>query len=312
MNLRVCPQCGADLPPGSNFCFKCGARVEAEPGWDATVGERLTAALGPGYSLIGELGRGGFAVVYSVRDLRRNRYLAVKVMRPSLVAARTLKERFRREAELVSRLDHPNILPVLFTGKGSGLVYYAMPRVRGRSLREQLDHEGPLSLQEAVRVFGEIAAGLAHAHERGVVHRDIKPGNIMLDRSGRALIVDFGIAKALAVKGGSISITGEVIGTAEYMSPEQARGQTDIDERCDIYSLGVVGFEMLTAEVPFVGDSVHDTLAKHQSAPLPDVRDKRPDVPAAFAMALLQCMAKEPADRWPNPREAARAAGAAI
>ncbi len=308
--MPVCTQCDVPLPADAQFCFRCGRRADAAFDWDATTGERLAAALGSDYSLVGELGRGGFAVVYSVRDLRRNRYLAVKVMRPSLLAAGPLKQRFRREAELASQLDHPNILPVLFTGKGSGLVYYAMPRVRGHSLRERLDREGRLPVKEALRVFGELAKGLEYAHRHGVVHRDVKPANVMLDRRGRVSILDFGVAKAIAVRGGTISITGEVVGTAEYMSPEQAQGITDVDHRCDIYSLGILAWEMLTGEVPFVGDTVHDTLAMHVKQPIPDVRGKRPDTPPPFAAALRRCMAKEPGQRWPDARAAARAAGA--
>lgn len=310
--MPVCTQCDVELPPDAQFCFRCGRRADAAFEWDATTGERLAAALGPDYSLIGELGRGGFAVVYSVRDRRRNRYLAVKVMRPSLLSAPGLKERFRRETELVSRLDHPNILPVLFTGKASGLVYYAMPRVQGHSLREQLDRQGKLPVKEALRVFGELARGLEYAHRNGVVHRDVKPGNIMLDRKGRVAILDFGVAKAIAVRGGTISITGEVVGTAEYMSPEQAQGITDVDHRCDVYSLGVLGWEMLAGEVPFLGDTVHDTLAMHVKQPIPDVRGKRPDTPPGFASAVRRCMAKEPDRRWPDAVAAARAAGASI
>jgi serine/threonine-protein kinase len=308
----VCSQCDVELQPDAQFCFRCGRRADAAFEWDVTTGERLAAALGSDYSLIGELGRGGFAVVYSVRDRARNRYLAVKVMRPSLLTAKSLKERFRREAELVSRLDHPNILPLLFTGKGSGLDYYAMPRVQGHSLREQLDREGKLPVKEALRVFGELARGLEYAHRNGVVHRDVKPANIMLDRKGRVSILDFGVAKALTVRGGTISITGEVVGTAEYMSPEQAQGVTDVDHRCDIYSLGVLGWEMLTGEVPFLGDTVHDTLRMHVKHPIPDVRGKRPDTPPAFASTLRRCMAKEPDERWPDAGSAARAAGAKI
>jgi len=308
MSGSKCASCGAALGAGARFCAHCGRKVSAEVQWDSTVGEKLQSALGAGYSLLGELGRGGFAVVYSVREVKRNRYLAVKVMRPSLLSSSHLKERFRREAELASSLDHPNILPVLFSGKGEGLVYYAMPRVRGETLRQRLDRDGPRPVPEALRIFREVAAGLTHAHSRGVAHRDIKPANVLLDRSGKVGLVDFGIAKALAVKGGTISVTGEVVGTPEYMSPEQGDGKGRIDTRCDIYGLGILGFEMLTGEVPFCGDSVYETLALHRTAPIPDVRHHRPEVPKAFAEAITRCLAKAPSDRWSSADEAAHAA----
>jgi serine/threonine-protein kinase len=304
---RRCRACGEPLAAEVNFCQACGAASPALD-WDATVGERLQAALGARYSIIGELGRGGFAVVYSVRDLRRNRYLAVKVMRPSLLAAPRLRERFRREAELASQLDHPNILPVVFAGKGAGLVYYAMPRVRGVTLARRIEREGPLSSPEVLRIFGEIAAGLDHAHTRGVVHRDIKPANLLLNERGRVSIVDFGIAKALAVRGGTISLTGEIIGTPEYMSPEQALGGATLDARTDIYGLGVVGYEMLAGKVPFTSTTLHDVLARLVREAAPDVRVARPDVPEALALAVHRCMAKDPADRWPTAGDAAQAA----
>lgn len=303
-----CPKCGTLAGAQARYCYHCGARLVEEPRWDAPVAERLATALGSDYSVVGELGRGGFAVVYSVRDLRLNRYLAVKVMRPDLVASPIAVERFRREARFVAQLEHPNILPVSFAGEAQGLVYYAMPRVRGQTLRERLRETGRLSVADAFRVFTQVAQGLHHAHERGVVHRDIKPANIMLEQSGKVLIVDFGIAKALSADGGSLSISGAVIGSAEYMSPEQAGGSKDIDARTDIYSLGVVGFEMLTSETPFPGDSVQQVAAKRIADQAPDVRTRRKDVPEALARAIGRCLMREREARWQTAAEAARAA----
>jgi serine/threonine protein kinase len=198
---------------------------------------------------------------------------------------------------------------VLFAGKSGGLVYYAMPRVRGESLRHRIDRGGPLPCAEALRIFSEVAHGLHHAHGQGIVHRDVKPANILLDETGRVRLVDFGVAKALAVKGVTVSLTGELIGTPEYMSPEQARGTATIDHRCDIYSLGVVGFEMLSGRVPFTGDTIHAVLQLHIDAAAPHVAPLRPDAPPALGAAIATCLEKDPARRWQTAEAAARAAG---
>jgi serine/threonine-protein kinase len=305
-----CPACGARFAPDARFCAQCGTKLTAQARWDAPVPERLGRALGPDYAVVGELGRGGFAVVYSVRDLRLNRYLAVKVMRPDLVASRQALERFQREARIAARLDHPNILPVSFAGEGAGLVYYAMPRVRGLTLRERLRQDGPLPVPEALRVFGEVGRGLHYAHQQGVVHRDIKPANIMLEQSGKVLILDFGIAKALSADGGSLSISGAVIGSVEYMSPEQAQGSRDLDRRSDIYSLGVVGYEMLAGETPYGSAGPPPAEGHGARRPPPDVRGRRPETPPALAQAIARCLAYEREARWSTAEEAVRAAGA--
>ncbi len=303
-----CPSCGATFAPNARFCDQCGAKLAPQASWDAPVPERLARALGPDHSIVGELGRGGFAVVYSVRDLRLNRYLAVKVMRPDLVASPQALERFRREARIAAGLDHPNILPVSFAGEAAGLVYYAMPRVRGQTLRERLRQDGPLPVEEVRRVFVEVARGLHYAHQQGVVHRDVKPANIMLEHSGKVLVLDFGIAKALSADGGSLSISGVVIGSAEYMSPEQASGSKDIDRRADIYSLGVVAYEMLAGQTPFGGD-MHQLAAKPRAGQAPpDVRGRRSDAPPALARAITRCLAKDRDARWASAEEAVQAA----
>lgn len=270
--------------------------------------ERLADALGPQYSVVGELGRGGFAIVYSVRDLRLNRYLAVKVMRPDLVESPIVVERFHREARLIAQLDHPNILPVSFAGEGAGLVYYAMPRVKGETLREHLRQEPRLPVGLALHIFGEVARGLHHAHAHGVLHRDVKPANVMLEHSGKVLLLDFGIAKALSGDGGSTTTSGLIIGSAEYMSPEQAAGSRDLDARTDLYALGTVGFEMLAGQLPFPGDGVRQLLAKQAAEAAPDVRLLRPDVPDSFARAIAGCLQREPAARWPSVQAALQVA----
>lgn len=269
--------------------------------------ERLAEALGPQYSIVGELGRGGFAIVYSVRDLRLNRYLAVKVMRPDLVDSPMVVDRFNREARLVAQLDHPNILPVSFAGEGAGLVYYAMPRVKGQTLREHLRQERRLPVALAAHIFGEVGRGLHHAHVHGVLHRDVKPANIMLEQTGKVLLLDFGIAKALSGDGGTTTTSGLIIGSVEYMSPEQAAGSKDLDARTDVYALGTVGYEMLTGQLPFLGDGVRQLLAKQAAEAAPDVRQARPDVPLSLASAIGGCLVRDPRARWATAEAAVQA-----
>jgi serine/threonine-protein kinase len=240
-----------------------------------------------------------------VRDSRLNRYLAVKVMRPDLFTAQGAVERFRREARLVAQLDHPNVLPVTFAGEGEGLVYYAMPRVKGVTLREHLRTERRLPVGLATHIFTEVARGLDHAHAHGVVHRDVKPANIMLEHAGKVLLLDFGIAKALSSDGTSTTTSGMVIGSAEYMAPEQAAGSREVDARSDIYGLGVVGWEMLAGRVPFPGDGVQQLVVKQSVEAAPDVRTARPEVPEPVARAIARCLMRDPAARWSSAAKAA-------
>lgn len=304
---RRCPSCGAPGAADARFCAQCGTKLSPQARWDEPVPERLARALGSDYSVVGELGRGGFAVVYSVRDLRLNRYLAVKVMRPDLVASPHVLERFRREARIAARLDHPNILPVSFAGEGAGLVYYAMPRIRGLTLRERLRQDGALPVEEAVRIWSEVGRGLHYAHEQGVIHRDVKPANIMLEQSGKVLVLDFGIAKALSADGSSLTISGVVIGSLEYLSPEQAAGSRDLDRRSDIYSWGVVGYEMLAGQTPFGASDPGTLSARRADSTVPEVRARRPDTPEALAQVLARCLAPRREARWPTAEEALRA-----
>lgn len=276
------------------------------------MSQRLQEALGSDYELIGELGRGGAAVVYSARDTRQQRYLAIKVMRPELMTSATVVERFRREAQYAAQLDHPNILSVTFAAEQSGLVYYAMPRVRGKTLSEYLEIHGPLPLNGVFSILGQIAAGLQHAHEHHVVHRDVKPSNIMVGNDGHVLVLDFGVAKALVADGGHLSASGEVIGSPLYMSAEQASGSGHIDHRADIYSWAVVGYHMLAGRVPFDDVTVQAILCKQMSAEPPNVRAFRSDAPEPLTRTIHRCMAKSPGSRWGSVLEAARAAGCSV
>jgi serine/threonine-protein kinase len=302
-----CGKCARPLAADDRFCTHCGTPV-GEPGTARSIPERLQSALGSGFQVLGELGRGGFAIVYSARDLKNNRYLAIKVMRPDLVAASLIVERFRREAQYAAKLNHPNIVSVTFTGEGENLVYYAMPRVRGTTLKDKLRRDGPTPVSDFINIFRDVAQGLEHAHRQGIVHRDVKPGNIMIDHMGKALLLDFGIAKALSAEGGNLSISGQIIGSLEYMSPEQAAGARDLDGRSDIYSLGIVAYEMLTGKPPFDAPTIQQFVAMHLTEEPPDIRIQRPDLPSQIASAIHRCLRKNRADRWSSAVEAAKMA----
>lgn len=305
---RVCPECHKPLSGRAKFCTFCGTPLTSTPSdWDKPLSERLQNALGSDYSVLAELGRGGFAVVYTVREVAKMRYLAVKVMRPDLVINKNSVERFKRESQIAAQLHHHSILPVMFTGEASGVFYYAMPRVKGETLGQKLDREEVLEPTEAIRVVREVAAGLQYAHQRGVVHRDVKPANIMLEGGTAPRILDFGIAKALAAEGGTLSVTGEVIGSADYMSPEQASGSKSIDHRSDIYSLGIVAYEMLSGRLPFEAENAFAMMANHVVDPPTPLSEHRPDLPASTISAVMKCLSKKPEDRWKSALEAAHA-----
>jgi serine/threonine-protein kinase len=211
----------------------------------ATLSQRLESGLLGRYSLERELGQGGMAVVFLAHDLRHDRKVALKVLRPE-VSAEIGAERFLREIKMAAGLTHPHILPVYDSGEADGLLFYVMPNMEGRSLRERLEHERQLPLEEALRITREVAAALDYAHRHHVVHRDIKPENILL-HEGAAMVADFGIGKALSGNG-SITQAGMALGTPTYMSPEQGSGDADIDGRSDLYSLGCVLYEMLSGD----------------------------------------------------------------
>jgi tRNA A-37 threonylcarbamoyl transferase component Bud32 len=267
---------------------------------------RLARALGAGYELGDRLGYGGFAEVYSAVDTQLKRDIAVKVLKPEL-AGDVVRERFRREAEAVARVRHPHIVPIYAVGEGEGLAWYVMPRLTGGSLRARLDRDGRLPAPEVRRVLLESASALAVAHRAGLVHRDIKPDNIMLDGDdAHVLLMDFGIAKALGLDAEGLTGTGIAIGTPQYMSPEQASGEA-VDQRSDIYSLGVVGYQMLTGQLPFEAGTVAAMLVKQIVEEAPSVLRKRPDCPSDLAAAVTRCLAKAPADRWATADDLVRA-----
>ncbi|MGE5759195.1 MAG: protein kinase domain-containing protein [Gemmatimonadota bacterium] len=265
--------------------------------------ERLERGLQGRYAIERELGQGGMALVFLARDLRHERKVALKVLRPE-ISAEIGAERFLREIKMAAGLTHPHILPVYDSGEADGLLFYVMPNMEGRSLRERLDRQRQLPLDEALRITREVAAALDYAHRHQVVHRDVKPENILL-HEGAAMVADFGIGKALSGNG-SITQTGMALGTPAYMSPEQAGGESDIDGRSDLYSLGCVLYEMLSGEPPFTGPTAQAVIAKRFVAPIPKVRATR-DVPEVVDDAITRALARTPVDRFPTAAEFAEA-----
>jgi serine/threonine-protein kinase len=268
--------------------------------------DRLKAALGARYTVERELGQGGMAFVYLARDLKHHRSVAVKVLRPELAAALG-PERFLREIEIAARLTHPHVLPLYDSGEAAGVLYYVMPYVEGESLRDRLDREKQLPLDDSLRIAREVASALAYAHSRDVVHRDIKPENILL-AGGEAFVADFGIARAItAAAGERLTATGVAVGTPAYMSPEQAAGDRALDGRSDVYSLACVLYEMLAGQPPFTGPTTATVVHQHLTAPPPSVTRIRPAVPAGLARLIERALAKTPADRFATARQFAEA-----
>ncbi len=264
--------------------------------------DRVTVAVGTHYLIEGEIGRGGMAVVYRAVDLRLHRNVAIKVLPPDLAFNADVRTRFLREAQTAAQLNHPNVVPIYAVDETEGLVYFVMAFVEGESLAAMLARQPLLPYDRVARILREVADGLAYAHDRGVIHRDIKPDNILIDRaSGRAVLTDFGIARAAAET--RLTVSGIAVGTPAYMSPEQAMGEAELDGRADIYSLGVVGYQMLAGEPPFRAANTPAMLMKHVSEPPRPLRDLRADVPATLAMAVERSLAKKPADRWPSAHE---------
>lgn len=258
----------------------------------------LKDALADRYAIDAEIGRGGMATVYGADDLRHGRRVAIKVLRPELSA--TLgAERFLREIGIAARLTHPHIVPLLDSGTADGMLYYVAQFVPGGSLRNRLKTEGPLPVRDALRITEEVGAGLDFAHRSGIVHRDVKPENILF-ADGHAVLTDFGIAHADSARAEFRTDEGIVIGTPEYMSPEQAAGEVELTPASDIYSLACVLYEMLTGQPPFTGGSTQSIVARHLSEAPRSARVVRPEVPEGVVRALTRAMAKSPAERFVN------------
>src|SRR6266536_4536899 len=257
------------------------------------------------YTIARELGRGGMAVVYLARDRKHDRPVAIKVLRPEIVAGETA-QRFLREIQILSRLQHPHILPLLDSGatdETQPRPFYVMPYVEGETLRQRLTREGPLPLAEALRLVRETGEALHYAHTQGLIHRDVKPENVLLSQD-HALVADFGIARAAGVAAGDrLTKTGLSMGTPHYMSPEQAGGEPEVDARADQYSLACLLYELLAGQPPFTGPSAVAVLSRQIFDPVPPLTTLRPGVPGSVRQAIERALAKTPADRFGNVLE---------
>ncbi|HKY98272.1 MAG TPA: protein kinase [Gemmatimonadaceae bacterium] len=269
---------------------------------DDALGLHVASVLEPQYEIDAEIGRGGMGIVYCAKDRRLKRNVAIKLLPPELAFRSDIRSRFLREAETAAQLSHPNIVPIYNVEERDNLVYFIMAFIAGDNLATRLQKVGALDAGEVRRILREVADALAYAHKRKVVHRDIKPDNILLDSdSGRAMVTDFGIARAITEQGDSrLTATGMAIGTPAYMSPEQSAGETQIDGRSDLYSLGVVGYQMASGELPFIAPNTPSMLVKHLSEiPVP-VEQRRPDLPTDLSRVIMMMLEKDPANRFPD------------
>ena len=265
----------------------------------------LNAAIGDRFSIERLLGQGGMGAVYLARDRQLDRPVAIKVLPPEFAQQSDLRERFLRETRTAASFSHPNIVPVFSIEDRDGLLAFAMGYVEGESVADLVKRSGPMSVRDTVRMLQDVSYALAYAHSRGVVHRDIKPDNIMIERAtGRALVMDFGISRSItaAVATPSLTRVGEVVGTPEYMSPEQASGDT-IDGRSDLYSLGLVAWFALAGHPAFTGDSISKVLVKQLTEAVPPIAQLRADVPALLADVIAQCTNKTPESRYATADE---------
>jgi tRNA A-37 threonylcarbamoyl transferase component Bud32 len=269
---------------------------------DSELRAHVERVLSAHYELDTEIGRGGMGIVYRARDRRLKRHVAIKVLPPELAFRSEIRSRFLREAETAASLNHPNIVDIYTVDELEGLVFFVMAYISGDNLAKRLHERGVLDVEETRRILREVADALAYAHERGVVHRDIKPDNIILDaESGRSMVTDFGIARAVTEGGDSrLTATGMALGTPAYMSPEQAAGERQIDGRSDLYSLGVVAYQMLCGEPPFTAASTPAMLVKHISERPTPVEQRRQEVPQDLARAVMMLLEKDPSHRFPS------------
>jgi eukaryotic-like serine/threonine-protein kinase len=268
---------------------------------DSELKAHIERALSSNYEVDREIGRGGMGIVYRAKDRRLKRVVAIKILPPELAFRSEIRSRFLREAETAAQLSHPNIVPIYSVDERDGLVYFVMAVVEGENLAKRMHDQGPMDVAEVRRVLRGVADALAYAHARNVIHRDIKPDNILLDVQGRPLVTDFGIARAISEGADSrLTATGMAIGTPAYMSPEQSAGEREVDGRTDLYALGVVGYQMLAGELPFTASSTPAMLVKHISERPVPVDQKRDGIPSDLAQAVMILLEKDPNNRFPS------------
>jgi serine/threonine protein kinase len=273
------------------------------PSSDSELRTHVERVLSPHYELDCEIGRGGMGVVYRAKDRRLKRIVAIKVLPPELAFRSEIKTRFLREAETAAQLNHPNIVDIYAVDEAEGIVYFVMAYITGDNLAKRLHDRGALSVEETRRTMRDVADALAYAHERGVIHRDIKPDNILIDeQSGRPMVTDFGIARAVSDGDSRLTATGIAIGTPTYMSPEQAAGERTVDGRSDLYSLGILGYQMLSGQPPFLANSTPAILVKHISERPTPIEQRRADVPPDLARVVMTLLEKDPANRFPSAK----------
>src|SRR5882724_9994698 len=305
-----CLQCPTPLPAGSKLWPAWGADVTGGGTLGASTAtdglmQRLQRLVEGKYRVDRMVGKGGMGAVFLAHDLTLEREVAIKVLPPDISMDEHIVKRFQQEAKTAAKLDHTNIIPIYRVESEGGLNYFVMKYIAGTSLEDVLDQKQPLTIDYIQRVLWEAACALGHAHQRGVVHRDVKPANIMFDHYGRVMLTDFGISKALQAATGFTG-TGMIIGTPHYMAPEQAKGGT-VDGRADQYSLAVVGYRMITGELPYTGDSVHTILYKHIFEEMPRISAKRAQVPEFLSVAIARALSKEPDQRFGTMEEFATA-----
>ena len=310
-SIRHCTACAAPIPAGALYCARCGADAPTEVGAEtpaegssdlAALEARkasLQNALGANFNVQRLVGKGGFGEVWAAFDLELARAVAIKVLRTELVTTPGFRERFRHEARAVAKMRHPGIVPIYHVGEAQGLVYFIMPLVEGLTLKNALD-QGPVAPDEIVRILVEASAALREAHRRGIVHRDLKPENVMLEGPDRrVLLMDFGIAQSEDIQDKELTGAGMVLGSPEYMSPEQATGKRQLDGRSDIYSLGVMAYRMVAGRLPFDAETARELLIKHVTTPPEPLEN----VPGPLSYAIMRCLAKAPDDRWQTTDE---------
>src|SRR5262245_35241024 len=313
-----CPRCGRQNPASASRCAECGALIG---GLDSTYDDAPTVGpvtmppgsvsgfgvamgtiergtrLGNRYEILSILGQGGMGTVYKAHDRELDRTVALKVIRPELAAQPSILERFKREILLASQVTHKNVLRIHDLGEAGDVKFISMNYVEGTDLASVLKNEGPLPLERSLPLVRQIIEALQAAHEAGVVHRDLKPQNILIDAKGNAYIADFGISRSLMMEGATMTETGQVIGTIDYMSPEQARGDT-ADNRSDIYSLGVIMYEIFTGSLPFQGSNALSVMMKRVHQDAPTIRQSRPEFPLWLSSIVSRAMKREAAERY--------------